>query len=310
MLNVNKKLAIILVNWNGSDDTVNCLKSIEKSSFRDYSIVVVDNGSCEDELLKIKNCSINFTLIEAGENLGYTGGNNLGIKYCLEYNPDFILLLNNDTYIDVNALQNIINFAYSDEKIGILSPKILFHPLRSLIWSAGTFLDKRFLMGYLRGYKDEDVGQFNSPAELDYVTGCAMLIRAAVVLDIGFLCNDYFAVCEDLDYCARAKDAGYKIQYVPDSVVWHIESASSGGHEAPQYVYYQTRNYYLFHSRRADNMIQLLSAHSYYFAWITKRFFSCLIRGRWRTSLGILYGVTDAVRGRTGRRTYSALVKI
>jgi GT2 family glycosyltransferase len=307
-MNLNKKIGIILVNWNGSDDTINCLNSIQKSTFHDYFIVVVDNGSNNDQLLKIKNSVVNFDLIEAKENLGYTGGNNLGIEYALTLNPEFILLLNNDTYIHSNALQAILLSAASDRSIGILSPKILFHPLRNLIWSAGTILDKRFLMGHLRGYKTVDIGQFDDGSEADYVTGCAMLIRTQVIRDIGFLCDDYFAVCEDLDYCARAKRAGYRILYVPQSVVWHVESASSGGHEAPQYVYYQTRNYFIYHTRWAGDIIQLLISRSYFYLWITKRFISCLMRGRWRTSLGILYGLSDAIRGKTGRQTYTALV--
>lgn len=308
-MSLNSKLSIILVNWNGSEDTINCLNSIASSSFRDYFVVVIDNGSKEDQILKLKNCGLKFFLIEAGDNLGYTGGNNLGISYALRFNPEFILLLNNDTFIEQNALQEMILSASSDLSIGILSPKILFHPRRNLIWSAGTVLDKRFLMGHLRGYNTVDAGQYDTDTDSDYVTGCAMLIRTQVVLDIGFLGDDYFAVCEDLDYCARAKRAGYKIWYAPKSVIWHVESASSGGHEAPQYVYYQTRNYFIYHTMWADNFIQLASSRAYYFTWLFKRIISCLLRGKWRAAVGILLGLVDAVSGKVGRQTYSVLAK-
>jgi GT2 family glycosyltransferase len=303
------RLAVILVNWNGSDDTLNCLESISTSTYQDYFVVVVDNGSRSDQLQKLRQSKSAFKLIETGENLGYTGGNNKGIEYALECKAEYVLLLNNDTYIAVDTLTNVMRAADLDKRIGILSPKIYFHPARHLIWSAGTVLNKRFLMGYLTGYKVEDKGQFDEAREVDYVTGCAMLIQSKVISEVGMLCDDYFAVCEDLDYCLRTRMAGYRITYEPSASVWHIESASSGGHEAPQYVYYQTRNYFLFHNRWANGIIQLISSQSYCLVWTVKRSLSCLLRGKWKVALGILYGIRDVILGRLGRRDYAVLAK-
>lgn len=303
------RLAVILVNWNGSDDTLNCLESIHASIYKDYFVVVVDNGSRFEQLQKLRQSKFNFKLIETGDNLGYTGGNNKGIEYALGCKAEYVLLLNNDTYIAVDTLKNIMQAADSDKRIGILSPKIYFHPARHLIWSAGTVLNQRFLMGYLTGYKVEDKGQFDEEREVDYVTGCAMLIQSKVISEVGMLCDDYFAVCEDLDYCLRTRKAGYRIIYVPSASVWHIESASSGGHEAPQYVYYQTRNYFLFHNRWANGIIQLISSQSYCVAWAVKRSLSCALRGKCKVSLGILYGIRDVILGRLGRRDYAVLAK-
>ena len=303
------RLAVILVNWNGSDDTLNCLESIRASTYQDYFVIVVDNGSRADQISKLKKCKLDFELIETGENLGYTGGNNKGIEYALVCKAEYVLLLNNDTYIAVDTLKNIMRAADSDKRIGILSPKIYFHPARHLIWSAGTFLNKRFLMGYLTGYKIEDKGQFDEAREVDYVTGCAMLIQSKVISEVGMLCDDFFAVCEDLDYCLRTRKAGYRIIYEPSASVWHIESASSGGHDAPQYVYYQTRNYFLFHNRWANGISQLISSQSFCVAWIVKRSLSFALRGKWKVSLGILYGIRDVILGRLGRQDYAILSK-
>ena len=303
------RLAVILVNWNGSDDTLNCLESIHASTYQDYFVVVVDNGSRADQVSKLKQSKSDFELIEAGENLGYTGGNNKGIEYALDCKADYVFLLNNDTYISPNTLQNIMQAADMDKEIGILSPKIFFHPARHLIWSAGAALNQRFLMGYSLGYKVEDKGQFDQASDVDYVTGCAMLIQSKVVREVGMLSDDYFAVCEDLDYCLRTRKAGYRIRYESSASVWHIESASSGGSDAPQYVYYQTRNYLLFHQRWAKGFCQLIMSQSYFMAYAVKRGFMFVVQGKWKSLLGILYGIRDFVIVRQGRRDYKILSK-
>lgn len=302
-------MAVILVNWNGSDDTLNCLESIYASTYQDYFIVVVDNGSHNDQISKLKQSKFDFELIETGENLGYTGGNNKGIEYALDCKVDYVFLLNNDTYIAPNTLQNIILAADMDKQIGISSPKIFFHPARHLIWSAGAALNQRFLMGYSFGYKVEDKGQFDQASDVDYVTGCAMLIKSKVLREVGMLSDDYFAVCEDIDYCLRVANAGYRIRYEPSGCVWHIESASSGGSDAPQYVYYQTRNYFLFHKRWAKGFRQLCMSQSYLVAYAVKRGFIFVLQGKWKSLLGIFYGVRDFVIGRQGRRDYKILSK-
>lgn len=303
------RLAVILVNWNGSDDTLNCLESIRSSTYQDYFVIVVDNGSRADQVAKLKQRKLGFELIETGENLGYTGGNNKGIEYALDRNADYVFLLNNDTYIAPNTLQNIMQAADMDKQMGILSPKILFHPARHIIWSAGAILNQKFLMGYSLGYKVEDKGQFDQACDIDYVTGCAMLIQSKVLREVGMLSDDYFAVCEDIDYCLRVANAGYRIRYEPSASVWHIESASSGGSDAPQYVYYQTRNYLLFHKRWAKGLHQLIMSQSYFLAYASKRGFMFVLQGKWKSLLGILYGIRDFMIGRLGRRDYASLCK-
>lgn len=308
-MNHSARLAVILVNWNGSDDTLNCLESIRASTYQDYFVVVVDNGSRADQIEKLKQSKLDFKLIETGENLGYTGGNNKGIEYALDLNADYVFLLNNDTYIAPNTLKNIMQAANMDKQIGILSPKIFFHPARHLIWSAGATLNQKFLMGYSLGYKVEDKGQFDQASDIDYVTGCAMLIQSKVVREVGMLSDDYFAVCEDIDYCLRVANSGYRIRYEPSASVWHIESASSGGSDAPQYVYYQTRNYLLFHKRWAKGFRQLIMSQSYFLAYAAKRGIMFLLQGKFKSMLGILYGIRDFIIGRLGRRDIKSLYK-
>ena len=110
----NAQLTIILVNWNGTDDTLNCIESVYKSTFKDYIIIVVDNGSDEPQIQRLIDCDFDITIVQTGENLGYTGGNSVGIDYALNKNLKYVLLLNNDTYIDSDTLENIMVSANSD----------------------------------------------------------------------------------------------------------------------------------------------------------------------------------------------------
>ena len=308
-MKINAQLAIILVNWNGTEDTINCIESIYKSTFKDYIIIVVDNGSDEPQIQKLINCDFDIKIIQMGENLGYTGGNNIGIDYALKKNSKYVLLLNNDTYIAANAIENMMISADLDKKIGVLSPKIFFHPSRHLIWSAGATFNNTTLTGKLSGYKKEDKEIYNQRGYVDYVSGCAMLIRAQVIREVGKLCDDYFATCEDIDFCFKVKKQGHRIFYEPNATVWHVESSSSGGSDAPQYAYYQTRNYFLFHNRWAQSLFQLFVSHSYYLAYIVKRSFLFIFNGNFRGVLAILLGIKDVVVGNVGRQDYRILKK-
>lgn len=302
-------LTIILVNWNRSQDTLNCIQSIYASTYPNYCIVVVDNGSCDDSLLHLRQHKSRFVLLEAGDNMGFTGGNNLGIRYALNHNAAYVLLLNNDTFVAPDALEKMMRVAESDKCIGIVTPKILFHPKRHIIWSAGTDYNSRYMIGHLSGYNLEDVGQLDHERALVWATGCAMLIQRKVITEVGLLCDDYFAVGEDMDYSLRVTKAGYWIRYEPSAVIWHKESASAGGHDAPQYVYYQMRNYFLVHERWAKNLKQLIMSRGFVLLYAGKRLLRLAIQGKWRSLLGILYGIRDAFIGRRGRREYKVLTK-
>ena len=302
-------LSIILVNWNRPRDTLDCIQSIRESTYSNYNIIVVDNDSRDDSLMQLRSSRSTFILLEAETNLGFTGGNNLGIRRARDLKADYIMLLNNDTFIAPDALEKMVQAAVSESSTGIVTPKILFHPQRNLIWAAGTDFNSRYMMGRLSGYNLEDDGRFDQERFLVWATGCAMLIRRELINEVGMLCDDYFAVGEDLDFSLRAKKAGYKIRYEPSAIIWHKESASAGGHDAPQYVYYQLRNYFLFHGRWAQNRGQLLMSVGYVLLYAGKRILRFIFQGRWRSLLGVFYGIRDATLGRKGRREYKILMQ-
>jgi GT2 family glycosyltransferase len=301
-------LSIILVNWNRSQDTLDCVQSIGASTYPNYNIIVVDNGSCDHSLMKLRQNQSKYILLEAGSNLGFTGGNNLGICHALDINADYVLLLNNDTFVAPDALEKIVRVADLDKQIGIVTPKILFHPQRHLVWAAGTDYDSRYLAGYLTGYKLKDSGRTDRERDLVWATGCAMLIRSSIISDVGILCNDYFAVGEDLDYCLRVAEKGYRIRYEPSAIIWHKESASSGGHDAPQYVYYQTRNLLLLRMRWSKNFKIFLRSLIFILLYFTKRTIMFSLKGNWRSIMGVFYGIRDGFTNHLGRREYPFLL--
>jgi len=303
-----KSVVVILVNWNRPQDTLKCIRSLELSDYPSFTTVVVDNGSADNSIALLKQVA-RIVLIEAGNNLGFTGGNNLGIKYALEKNTDFVLLLNNDTLIASDALSKMVAVAESDKNIGIVTPKILFHPRHDLIWAAGTKYYGWCMTSRLTGYKEKDIGQHNRERDIAWATGCAMLIKKEVLNNIGLLNDKIFAVGEDLDYGMRAIKHGDQIRYVPGAVVWHKESASSGGHDAPQYVYYQTRNLVIFQRHWAGNLFHLAIAQAVAILHFGKRIFLLSCRGKWRSILGLLYGWRDGCFNRMGKQEYSVLKK-
>lgn len=309
-MNINTiETAIILVNWNRSIDTINCINSIKLSNYHEYKIIVVDNNSSDKEREILQSLVAECEIFYLDQNTGYTGGNNFGIKVALQLGARYIFLLNNDTFLAETALERLVDTMNSIPEVAITSPKIYFYPETNLLWSGAPRFDNLFLMGYLKGYREIDNGQCDLFEYVEYVSGCAMMIRASIFKDVSLLSDQFFAVCEDLDFCFRVKGIGFKIAYEPSAVIYHIESASSGGSDGPQYVYYQTRNYLLFHELWYKNILHLIISQIYYIFFMIKRATVFILTGKWRAFIGILLGIIDYFLRRFGARPYPFLNK-
>ncbi len=248
-------IAIVLVNWNGKKDTLACLASFQSLVTRHSSLVtiVVDNGSTDNSVEVIRRKFPDVEVIETGKNLGFTGGNNIGIRRALEDGADFVWLLNNDTVVDKNALTVLID-AFRDSRVGIAGSKIYFapghefHKVRyqkpeqgKVIWYAGGLIDWQNMYASHRGVDEVDKGQYDKTEETLFVTGCSMMVKREVFEKIGVLDENFFAYLEDLDFCFRAKAKRFQLFYVPSSIVWH-KNASSSGVGSALHEYYMTRN--------------------------------------------------------------------
>lgn len=249
-------ISIILVNWNGEKDTLACLASLKKVSMHqrvNASVIVVDNGSTDDSVAAIQKNFPDVEVMEAGKNSGFAAGNNVGIRFALENGADYIWLLNNDTSVDKNALVALLE-AWKDPRVGIAGSKIYFAPGNEfhkeryqkpeqgkVLWYAGGNIDWQNMYASHRGVDEVDKGQYDRIEETGFVTGCSMMVKKQVFEKVGLLDEKFFAYLEDLDLCLRAKQMGYKLFYVPQSIVWH-KNAGSSGVGSSLHQYYMTRN--------------------------------------------------------------------
>ncbi len=268
------KLFIVIVNWNGVTDTLTCLESLSRANWRgiEGTVVLVDNGSTDDSLKKLakwKSSAFSLHIIKKAQNLGFAGGNNVGISYAMNKNPDYIVLLNNDTIVDREIFIHFVNAAQRNPKAGILSPKIYFakgyefhkdryanNQLGKVLWSVGGNIDWNNVYAPNRGVDEVDTGQYDKTRPVDFATGACMLVRPEVFAEIGMFDEKYFLYLEDVDLCMRAKKKDYKVVYTPEPVVWHKVSQSSaigGGLND----YYTTRNRLLFARRYAPLRAQI-----------------------------------------------------
>lgn len=267
------KVAIIILNWNGKENTAECLKSIRELSIPNsqLSIIVVDNGSTDGSLEALKKFQISnfppkadqplagsFQFIENKRNLGYAGGNNVGIKAALKDGADYIMVLNNDTILDKNLVAQLLETFENYPDAGIVSPKIYFAPgfefhkdrykksdLGKVFWYAGGLIDWSNVYASHRGVDEADRGQYEKVSETDYASGACFLVKREVLQKVGLFDRDYFLYWEDADLSERIKRVGYKTLYAPPAHLWHKNAGSSrvGG---ALHDYYITRNRLLF----------------------------------------------------------------
>jgi GT2 family glycosyltransferase len=251
-------VSIIILNWNRKDDTISCLHSIEKVNYPNLSVILVDNASSDGTVEAVKEKFPSVKTISNPRNLRFAGGNNVGIEYALVNKADFVLLLNNDTEVEPDFLSELVRFAENDSHTGIVGPKIYYYYDKKRIWFAGGKVD--YWKGWIShiGIREMDHGQYDAAREVDYITGCCMLVRREVIEKIGKLDESYFIYGEDSDWCLRASRAGYRLAYVPSSVIWHKVSASSGGNLS----WFKNWN-------KLKSQLRLMARYAKWYNWVT-----------------------------------------
>ena len=241
-------VSVILLNYNGWNDTVECIRSLQDITYNNYKIIIVDNSSTDDSSQIIRNYIKNIENIEfiqAEKNLGFSYGNNIGIKRALENKSKYICLLNNDTIVERDFLEHLVKSLDNNSDIGIATGKIMCFSEREKIWSAGGYISEIKACGYHYGENEIDTGQYNEEREITFATGCLQLIRSELFAEIGLYDEDYFLYMEDTDFCYRTIKHGYKINYVPKSKIFHKVNASTGTGSKIA-LYYSNRNRIIF----------------------------------------------------------------
>lgn len=226
----NPFVYIIILTWNGRDDTLECLRSLSALSYPNYRVLVVDNNSEDGTAVTVVKEFPGTELIVNNSNLRFAGGNNVGIRRAIERGAEYVMLLNNDTTVDRGFLTAMVEAMKNDAAAGIAGPKIYYFSDRKRIWYAGGKIEwARGWISHL-GVRELDEGQFDVAGETGYVTGCCMLVKRKVIERIGMLDEAYYIYGEDADFCVRASRAGFRMLYVPSAVVWHKLSVAAGGH--------------------------------------------------------------------------------
>jgi GT2 family glycosyltransferase len=252
---MDPKVSIIILNWNGLQDTIECLESLEKVTYGNYEVVVVDNGSKGNDVEVLrKRFGDYICVIGNDENYGFAEGNNIGMRYALEKdNPDYLLLLNNDTVVDPDFLSALAAAAESDPTIGIVGPKVYFHGEPDRLQCAGAKINWWAGTTHLIGCGEVDTGQFDKMRDVDCLIGCALMIRRRMLEEVGLLYAGYFAYFEETDWCARYRRAGYRLSYAPQARIWHKRRLALGRVDEVR-LYYRTRNRFLFMKRNATRL--------------------------------------------------------
>ncbi len=224
MLPKNPLISVIVLNWNGKRFLKDCFLSLENQVFSDFEIILVDNGSEDDSVRFTRKNFPKIKIIENKENLGFAQGNNKGMEVA---EGKYVFILNNDTEVDKNCLQELLRVIEEDKEIGMCGPKILSLKNPQLIDSAGiNIYSDGMSRGRARG--EADKGQYNKIEEILLPSGCAALYRKKMLDEIGLFDKDFFAYCEDTDLGLRGRLMGWKAVLVPFAVVYHYYSGTSG----------------------------------------------------------------------------------
>ena len=301
---MNKSLAIVLVNWNSFDLTKDTIISLQAAIFQNFDIIVVDNGSMDGSGDALKNHFPYIILIKAEHNKGFTGGNNLGMQYALDHGYIYIMMLNNDVLVDPYFLQPLVDTLEKNANIGAVQPLIYFHHNKNLIWNAGSVYHALLGVCTTPDYnkKDPEHSFKHQQKKIDWITGCAFMIRASVLRETGLLKEGFFIYYEDVDLSFRIKNAGFQLSYVPNAVIYHIAGMSQKatikgkeGFVSPKVHFLNARNRIWFLKEHTPlwAIPTVLIFNTFYFFSIG---FYFIFRARWQKwkawNRGIWHGLT------------------
>jgi GT2 family glycosyltransferase len=298
---ISPKVGIVIPNFNAKMITCECIDSLRKISYPDFSIYLVENGSKDHPGAFFREKYPWISVIESEKNLGFAGGCNLGMKRALEEGAEYILLLNNDTVVAGDFLDRLVEAGEADDKIGMLTPKIRYYEPDTHLWFAGGTYDLfRGIPDHI-GEREIDKGQYDEPCELTFISGCSPLVKKALLDDIGMLREDLFLICEDLDWCIKARKNGWKLQYVPKSLIWHRESFSTMEHIGrPLQLYFATRNLLFVHKTHSCWYHNLVFYPWFSIRWILYQCLKHTLKRDFKMVRAVFRAVNSYMKGESG----------
>lgn len=297
------RVAVVVLNWNGKMDTLRCLASLNRATYPNLEVIVVDNGSTDGSSAAVADAHPEAVLLQLNQNLGYTGGNNAGVDRALKDGADIVGVLNNDTVVDPGFLEPLVECVGHDP-MTFASPRIVYLTRPDQTWFSGAYLDSKVGIFY---HRDEtSLTPPERAAEVRHtpaLTGCCLLAHRQLWERVGTFDDRYFLIFEDADWCARAIEAGARAVVVTRSTIAHAVSASFEAHTSTVADYYYLRNGLLYireHSRSRTRASVYLAARV--LRGSVRQFLRAPDAQHARSLLANLEGACDFLRGRFGRR--------
>ncbi len=233
---------VVTLTWNQREDTVDCLKSLNRITYPNYRLLLVDNASVDGTVKAVTDYFPEVEIIVNPRNLGFPGGFNVGLRHAFDQGAEYVFMINNDTFVEPSILDKLM--AYADQPgVGMVAPKIYYADEPNRIWNVGGMRHPWTWEMTDVGNRQLDRGQWEGVIERDYLVGCALLIKRSMLEDIGLFDTGYHPIYyEDVDLCVRARRADYRLLLVPSARMWHKVSASGGGADSPRERYLMARN--------------------------------------------------------------------
>jgi GT2 family glycosyltransferase len=267
----------VILNTNRRDDTLECLASLHRGSYARHSIIVLDNASTDGSKAAISTAFSDVRVIELSENRGYAGNNNVGISAAMAQGADWVFILNEDTTLAPDCVARLVAAGERDPRVGVVGPLVLHHDEPGVIQSAGGRID-RFWNAWHTGQNELATAAAPSPHQVDWISGCAILVRRAVIEQVGMLDERFFYYWEETEWCLRARRAGWTILNVSEARLWH-KGVQRDYQPKPAVSYYNTRNQLLMmHKHRAPLEAWLVAGSQK-----LRTIVSYSLRPRWRS---------------------------
>ncbi len=289
----------VILNTNRRADTLECLASLLRQTHIRQHVIVLDNASTDGSPEAVRAQFPNVELVGLTDNQGYAGNNNVGIKLALERGADWVFVLNEDTVLDPGCLASLVAQGEADSKVGIVGPLVYHYDDKGVIQSAGGEMSKH-LESWHRGQNQKDAGQFAQPLQSDWISGCAILVRRSVIEHVGMLDARFFYYWEEVEWCLRARKAGWRIMLAPAARLWH-KGVQQNYQPKPSVTYYNTRNrLMMLHKHRVPLSTWLVT-----WSQLGRTLASWTLKPKWRDKRGhrdaMWRGMVDFVVGRHGR---------
>jgi GT2 family glycosyltransferase len=268
---------IVILNTNRRWDTLEALRSIYDNTYTNHHVIVLDNASHDGSVSAIRSAFPQASIIELEKNLGYAGNNNHGIQLALQDGAYWVLVLNEDVVLAPDCIERLVAVGQNDEDIGIVGPMVYHHDEPDVIQSAGGKLSKCWRTGHI-GENELDVGQYDQPQNVDWISGCAIMVRRSVIEHIGMLDERFFYYFEETEWCLRARKKGWRAVQVPQAKLWH-KGVQREYQPSSSVTYYSTRNRLLMLAKHNAPMLAWLAA----WGQTLRTLVSWSLRPKWRT---------------------------